>query len=197
MDLSLWDFKTHENITSYLSSPDYQQSPSFPGLCFAFSITESVKDDIDVKLVFSGQFQDPNTQSIPSQLDPAWSEFDINADDSSFGKYTTQGYSLVQNWLANHVFRHKANNPNATMAVTLVPFKTDKYISDDFSQIMSGISLPALIAIKESVNRAWECSLAEGVKFERHALYARFASDDAHEGMHAFLEKRKPEFQHR
>ena len=58
-------------------------------------------------------------------------------------------------------------------------------------------SLPALIAIKESVNRAWESSLTEGVKFERHALYARFASDDAHEGMHAFLEKRKPEFQHR
>ena len=58
-------------------------------------------------------------------------------------------------------------------------------------------SLPALMAIKESVNRAWESSLTEGVKFERHALYARFASDDAHEGMHAFLEKRKPEFQHR
>jgi enoyl-CoA hydratase len=61
---------------------------------------------------------------------------------------------------------------------------------------IAGFSLPALIAIKESVNRAWESSLTEGVKFERHALYARFASDDAHEGMHAFLEKRKPTFQH-
>jgi cyclohex-1-ene-1-carboxyl-CoA hydratase len=62
---------------------------------------------------------------------------------------------------------------------------------------IAGFSLPALIAIKESVNRAWESSLTEGVKFERHALYGRFASDDAHEGMHAFLEKRKPSFQHR
>ena len=61
---------------------------------------------------------------------------------------------------------------------------------------IAGFSLSALMAIKESVNRAWESSLTEGVKFERHALYARFASDDAHEGMHAFIEKRKPTFQH-
>jgi enoyl-CoA hydratase len=64
------------------------------------------------------------------------------------------------------------------------------------AQTIASFSLPALIAIKESVNRAWESSLTEGVKFERHALYARFASADAHEGMHAFLEKRKPTFQH-
>lgn len=62
---------------------------------------------------------------------------------------------------------------------------------------ISEFSLPALMAIKESVSRAWESSLAEGVKFERNALYARFASYDAHEGMHAFLEKRQPSFQHR
>lgn len=62
---------------------------------------------------------------------------------------------------------------------------------------IAGFSLPALMAIKESVNRAWESSLTEGVKFERHALYTRFASDDAHEGMQAFIEKRKPTFQHR
>jgi enoyl-CoA hydratase len=62
---------------------------------------------------------------------------------------------------------------------------------------IASFSLPALIAIKESVNRTWEGSLTEGVKFERQALYARFASEDAHEGMNAFLDKRKPTFQHR
>ena len=61
---------------------------------------------------------------------------------------------------------------------------------------IASFSLPALIAIKESINRAEESSLTEGIKFERHALYARFASGDAHEGMHAFLEKRKPVFHH-
>ena len=62
---------------------------------------------------------------------------------------------------------------------------------------IASYSLPALMAIKESVNRVWEGPLTEGILFERRALYGRFASADAHEGMHAFLDKRAPEFQHR
>lgn len=62
---------------------------------------------------------------------------------------------------------------------------------------IAGFSLPALMAIKTAVNRAWESPLTEGILFERHALYERFASADAHEGMQAFLDKRTPEFQHR
>jgi len=62
---------------------------------------------------------------------------------------------------------------------------------------IAGFSLPALMAIKAAVNRAWESPLTEGILFERHALYERFASADAHEGMHAFLDKRTPDFQHR
>jgi enoyl-CoA hydratase len=62
---------------------------------------------------------------------------------------------------------------------------------------IAGYSLPALMAIKESVNRAHESALSEGILFERRELHARFASSDAHEGMQAFLDKRKPVFQHR
>lgn len=62
---------------------------------------------------------------------------------------------------------------------------------------IAGFSLPALMAIKASINRAWESPLTEGILFERHALYERFASADAHEGMHAFLDKRVPAFEHR
>jgi len=62
---------------------------------------------------------------------------------------------------------------------------------------IAAFSLPALMAIKESVNRAWEAPLSEGIGFERRQLHARFASEDAHEGMHAFLAKRQPVFRHR
>lgn len=66
----------------------------------------------------------------------------------------------------------------------------------DLAAHIASFSLPALMAIKESINRAWESPLSEGILFERRALYARFASHDAHEGMRAFLQKRAPEFQH-
>ena len=80
-----------------------------------------------------------------------------------------------------------------------------RVVSDDrlldealaLAQRIAGFSGPALQAIKESVNRAYESPLAEGMLFERRALHARFASEDAHEGMRAFLGKRKPNFQHR
>ena len=62
---------------------------------------------------------------------------------------------------------------------------------------IAGYSLPALMAIKESVNRSWESSLSEGILYERRKLHARFASEDAHEGMNAFLSKRTPVFEHR
>jgi enoyl-CoA hydratase len=62
---------------------------------------------------------------------------------------------------------------------------------------IAGYSLPALMAIKESVNRSWESSLSEGILYERRELHARFASEDAHEGMKAFLSKRPPVFEHR
>jgi cyclohex-1-ene-1-carboxyl-CoA hydratase len=62
---------------------------------------------------------------------------------------------------------------------------------------IAGFSLPALVAIKASVNRAHETALAEGIRHERRALYERFDSADAHEGMRAFLERRPPHFEHR
>ena len=51
--------------------------------------------------------------------------------------------------------------------------------------------------LKESVNQAFESSLAEGLLFERRTLHATFALADNKEGMAAFLDKRKPRFSHR
>jgi enoyl-CoA hydratase len=58
-------------------------------------------------------------------------------------------------------------------------------------------SLPAVMMVKESVNRAYETTLSEGVRFERRLFHAAFALDDQKEGMAAFVEKRKPKFKHR
>ena len=57
--------------------------------------------------------------------------------------------------------------------------------------------LPALMMLKESVNRAFEAPLSEGLHFERRMFHALFATEDQKEGMAAFLEKRKPAFGNR
>ncbi len=58
-------------------------------------------------------------------------------------------------------------------------------------------SLPVVMAAKESVNRAYESTLNEGILFERRAFHSLFATEDQKEGMSAFVEKRKPKFKHR
>ncbi|TBR09892.1 MAG: enoyl-CoA hydratase [Rugosibacter sp.] len=63
--------------------------------------------------------------------------------------------------------------------------------------IIANFSLPMLMMIKESVNRAWESSLHEGLLFERRTIHAAFAMNDRKEGMEAFLQKRKPAFKNR
>ena len=62
---------------------------------------------------------------------------------------------------------------------------------------IAGFSLPVVMMIKESINRAYETSLAEGVLFERRVFQSQFALDDQKEGMAAFVEKRKPVFKHK
>ena len=59
---------------------------------------------------------------------------------------------------------------------------------------IAGFSLPVVMMIKESVNRAYESGLQEGLLFERRTFHAVFALADQKEGMAAFVEKRKPVF---
>ncbi|MFF9572932.1 enoyl-CoA hydratase [Streptomyces sp. NPDC014685] len=62
---------------------------------------------------------------------------------------------------------------------------------------VAGMSKPVAMMAKEAVNRAFETTLAEGVRFERRLFHAVFATADQKEGMSAFVEKRAPDFTHR
>lgn len=59
---------------------------------------------------------------------------------------------------------------------------------------IAGMSLPVAMMTKESVNRAYETTLAEGIRFERRIFHAMFALADQTEGMAAFVEKRAATF---
>jgi enoyl-CoA hydratase len=65
------------------------------------------------------------------------------------------------------------------------------------AETIASMSLPALMLAKEAVNRAFETTLAEGVRFERRVFHSLFATEDQREGMAAFVEKRPPKFKNR
>ena len=65
------------------------------------------------------------------------------------------------------------------------------------AQKISELSQPIVMMAKESVNRAYETTLSEGVRFERRLFHSAFATDDQKEGMAAFSEKREPDFQNK
>jgi enoyl-CoA hydratase len=65
------------------------------------------------------------------------------------------------------------------------------------AQKIAAMSLPAAMMVKESINRAYETTLAEGIRFERRMFHAAFATEDQKEGMAAFADKRKPGWKNR
>jgi enoyl-CoA hydratase len=62
---------------------------------------------------------------------------------------------------------------------------------------IASMSRPAAMLAKEAVNRAFETTLSEGIRFERRVFHSTFALEDRKEGMGAFLEKRPPQFKNR
>lgn len=65
------------------------------------------------------------------------------------------------------------------------------------AETIASMSLPSVLAAKEAINRAFETSLAEGVRFERRVFHSLFATEDQKEGMAAFIEKRPPRFKNK
>lgn len=79
----------------------------------------------------------------------------------------------------------------------IVPAKNLLEEAQSVAQKISEKSQISTIAVKEAVNRAYESTLAEGIKFERRLFHSSFATEDQKEGMAAFLEKRAAQFRDR
>ncbi|CAG9183157.1 enoyl-CoA hydratase [Cupriavidus respiraculi] len=90
-----------------------------------------------------------------------------------------------------------AEAERAGLVSRVVP--ADKLVDEalEAARTIATYSLPVVMMIKESINAAYETSLAEGVHFERRLFHATFATEDQKEGMAAFVEKRAANFRHR
>lgn len=67
----------------------------------------------------------------------------------------------------------------------------------DAATVIASYSIPSVMMAKESVSRAYEGPLSEGMLFERRMFHSLFGTEDQKEGMKAFLEKRKPDFKNK
>ncbi len=89
-----------------------------------------------------------------------------------------------------------AEAERAGLVARVVP--AGKLVEDAMAtaRTIAAMSLPAAMMVKEAVNRSFEVTLAEGLRFERRVFHAMFATNDQKEGMAAFVEKRAPRFTH-
>jgi enoyl-CoA hydratase len=90
-----------------------------------------------------------------------------------------------------------AEAERAGLVSRIVP--ADKLLAEAIgvAERIAELSVPSAMMVKESVNRAFETTLAEGVRFERRLFHSTFATEDQKEGMAAFVGKRKPAFRNR
>jgi len=85
----------------------------------------------------------------------------------------------------------------AGVVARIVPLASLMEEAVKVAETIAAMSLPSVLAAKEAVNRAFETSLAEGVRFERRIFHSLFATNDQREGMTAFVEKRPAKFENR
>jgi enoyl-CoA hydratase len=90
-----------------------------------------------------------------------------------------------------------AEAERSNLVARVVPAATLMDEAMKTAETIASMSLPIAMMTKETINRAYETSLGEGIRFERRVFHSQFAVADQKEGMTAFVEKRKAKFEHK
>jgi enoyl-CoA hydratase len=90
-----------------------------------------------------------------------------------------------------------AEAERANLVARVVPVASLMDEAMKTADTIASMSLPIAMMTKETINRAYETSLTEGIRFERRVFHSQFAVADQKEGMAAFIDKRKPRFEHK
>ncbi|MEV6217019.1 enoyl-CoA hydratase [Nocardia sp. NPDC051833] len=85
----------------------------------------------------------------------------------------------------------------AGLVSRIVPADDLLDVAAEVAETVAAKSLPVTMIAKEAVNRSFETTLAEGIRFERRVFHSLFAIEDQKEGMNAFVDKRAAQFTHR
>jgi enoyl-CoA hydratase len=107
------------------------------------------------------------------------------------------GKAKAMDWCLTGRMVDVAEAERAGLVARIVPAASLEAEALAFAAKIASFSLPVVLKVKEAINRAYETTLSEGLKFERREFHSTFALADQKEGMRAFVEKRKPAFKHR
>ena len=107
------------------------------------------------------------------------------------------GKAKAMDWCLTGRMVDVADAERAGLVARVVPAAQLEAEALAFATKIASFSLPVVLKVKEAINRAFETTLIEGLKFERREFHSTFALADQKEGMRAFVEKRKPKFGHR
>jgi len=90
-----------------------------------------------------------------------------------------------------------AEAERAGLVARIVPLASLMDEALKVAETIASMSLPAVMVAKEAINRAFETTLGEGIRFERRVFHSLFATADQKEGMAAFIEKRPAKFENK
>jgi enoyl-CoA hydratase len=110
-------------------------------------------------------------------------------------RYTSKAKAMDLCLTARMMDAQEAERSGLVSRVVSLPKLMEEALA--VAEKIAGYSLPVVMMIKESINRAYETSLAEGTLYERRVFQSQFSLEDQKEGMAAFVEKRKPTFKHK
>ena len=107
------------------------------------------------------------------------------------------GKAKAMDWCLTGRMVDVAEAERAGLVARIVPADQLDAEALAFATKIASFSLPVVLKVKEAINRAFETTLTEGLKFERREFHSTFALADQKEGMRAFVEKRKPAFKNK
>jgi hypothetical protein len=129
-------FASQADFDSYIKAEGYGFDSDKPGVCFGFEIHENSESDYELELMFNDV--DPGfTRAIPNQKLSAVDPTGQKPNLYEYSHYLLDGYSNMQNWVANAILKRKTGVDDASIATVMTPFPIEPVMTDAFATILS------------------------------------------------------------
>ena len=132
------EFSSYKEMVDYTTDKRYMSDPGKEGLCFGFYL-EDLEPGFDVKMFYSDSIFIEEQQNMPFQIDDAADPYVRAPNEDHFDRHTSQGFSYLQNWIANAILVEETGEEKAYIDMGLILYPTAEYRTDDFGDVISGL----------------------------------------------------------